>query len=170
MKQFNLINFIFLIAITAIATTVAFGQPGPPPEGTQFVENRRPNLLESLGLNKDQMKQIRQLNQTFQPQKQNAQRRFNQANKALDEAVYADDVDESVIKDRMNEVQLAHAELIKTRTMMDTSIRKILNKEQLFKFRQLRKQFMQNQKNPDKPLQNRPLQKRLKTQGNRPPV
>ena len=170
MKKFSLLHFIFLIAINAITSTVAFGQPEPPPEGTQFVENRRPNLLQSLGLNKDQIRQIRQLNQTFQPQKQDAQRRFNQANKALDEAVYADDVNESIIKDRLNEVQLAHAELIKTRTMMDTSIRKVLTREQLVKFRQLRKQFMQNQKNPDKPLQNRPLRKRMERQGNRPSV
>lgn len=171
MKKLRLFNFNLFIAIIALSTFSALAQiDNPPPQGAQFVENRRPNLLQALNLTKEQMQQLRQLNANLQKDRQQAQRRFNQANKALDEAVYADELDENLVKERMNEVQQAHTELIRTRTMMDTSVRKILTKEQLVKFKRLRKQFMQNQRNPEGPPPNNQEQRRLMRQGNRPPL
>ena len=170
MKKLSLLNFILFIAILSVSTFSAFAQgDDPPPQGAQFAEGRRPNLLQELNLTKEQVRQLRELNQSIQSQRQQAQRRFNQANKALDEAVYADELDENLVKERMNEVQQAHADLIRTRTMMDTSVRKILTREQLVKFRKLRKQFKPNQQNPEGQPPNRPFQNR-RNQPNRPPI
>lgn len=170
MKRPSLLNFILFVAIIAFSNFAAIAQfDDPPPPNAQFVQNRRPNLLQELNLTREQMQQLRQLYASLQKERQQAQRRFNQANKALDEAVYADELDENLVKERMNEVQQAHAELIKTRTLMDTSVRKILTKEQLVKFNRLRKQFRPNPQNQEGERPNRPLQNR-RNQQNRPPL
>ncbi|MBX7173190.1 MAG: periplasmic heavy metal sensor [Pyrinomonadaceae bacterium] len=171
MKRIIFINFFILPGILLFSILNVAAQGGPPPPN-QFTEdkNRRPGLLEMLGLTPDQVRQIRQLNKTLQPMRQEAQRRFAIANRALDEAIYADEVNEELINQRMKEAQLAQAELIKSKTMMETSVRKILTQEQLIKFRELRERAKQNQPNPEGPPPDRPNQRPLLRKGIRKPV
>lgn len=170
MKRIIFINLILSFGIVLFTFINANAQGGPPPN--QFAEdkNRRPGLLEMLGLTPDQVKQIRQLNKTLQPMRQEAQRRFAMANRALDDAIYADEANEELINQRMRELQQAQAELIKSRTMMETSVRKILTREQLIKFRELREQNKKDQPNPEGPPPNRPDQRPLLRKGIRKPV
>lgn len=168
MKRLLLVNILFLLAfLVGTFSAVSAQVDGPPPQGNQFVENRRPNLMQALGLTRDQIQQLRQMNANLQPQAKEAQRRHREATQALDEAIYADEINESMIQERMKEVQLAQAEVIKNRTMMETAVRKILTRDQLYKFRQLRQQFMQKPRpgegNPKQRLNQpkRPLPKRL---------
>lgn len=167
MKKFNWLKILCVSAILFGAMVTAVAQPDPPPP-TQFVENRPPNLVQALGLTQDQFRQLRQMNATLQPQLKESERAMRQARQALDEAIYNDEADDSLIRERLQNFQNAQAEVAKNRTMMEVSIRRILTREQMFKFRQLRQRAMQKQKN--KPLGNpdarpnqpkRQLQRRL---------
>lgn len=173
MKRFGLNNFLFLLGIIFLTISSAFAQGNPPPPGNQFGEGDRrpPGLLELLGLTKDQVRQIRQLNQTLQPIRKEAQQRLALANKALDEAIYADETNDEIINQRLKEVQIAQGELIRSKIMMETSVRKLLTREQLIKFRELRERTKLNKPNPDNPPpNNKPFQKRRIGQPNRPPI
>lgn len=129
----------------------------------------RPNLLQELGLSRDQVQQLRQINREWNPRRQKAQRDFNEAKRDLDEAIYLDESNETLINQRKESVKLAHSELVNTQTSMQTLIRGVLTNDQLAKFRQLRQQFAQRQGKPN----NRPLNlnnpnRRLENQQNNP--
>ena len=151
MKKNSLINLLFTILLLTIVCSIANAQPGgnPPPGGGNEFAPDRPKLLPELGLTKDQIQQIRRINVQLRPQMQAAKKRLDDANFALDEAIYGDKASDSDIQERMKEVQLAHAEMIKNRTFSETSIRKVLTPAQLIRFREMRQRF--------KPAQNRQM-------------
>lgn len=134
------------------------------------VQPRR--LLEQLGLSREQIQQIRRINQEKQPLMREAQEKLREANRALDLAIYADTVNEEEVKNRLKDVQLAQAEVIRIRTMMEFEVRKVLTPEQLDKFRKLREEFArqmeerrqqnedrQNQRRNNQNIQQRPKQR-----------
>jgi Spy/CpxP family protein refolding chaperone len=173
----NFYKLLFSAFLLFGAITFANAQGGPPPEGDEFAPPpRRPNLLQELGLNKNQLQQLRQINREWNPRRQQAQRDFQEAKRELDEAIYLPNVDENLIDQRKEAVKRAHDELINTQTTMQTMIRRILTNQQLAKFRQLREQFAQRQGNPDQPIPvnqrnnqlNRPLKNRILRPNQRP--
>jgi Spy/CpxP family protein refolding chaperone len=137
------IVFFFVAVLFTAASVLA--QEGPEPQGGQDQPRRQnnpgANLLRQLGLDREQMQQLRQINVRRQPLMENAQRRFREANRRLDESIYADQLVEAEVQERIKEVQLLHAELIRLRSMNELSIRKILTPDQLNKFRRLRQRF-----------------------------
>ena len=136
---------MFAIVILGISVSPVIAQvenPLPTPNVVQNDKPNRPKLLEELGLSKDQAQQLRQLNKQRQPLTQAAQLRFRLAQKALDDAIYTDIADETAIETKMKEVQVSQAELTKIKTFTEFSIRKILNAEQLIKFREMRQKLM----------------------------
>lgn len=124
---------------------------------------QRLDILRQLGLNKEQVQRIRRANVERKPLLDAAQTRFRDANKALDEAIYADALNEQDVQARLKETQLAQAELIKVRFMSELTIRRILTAEQLTRFRDLRQRFAQMREdrpgNPRTMLQNRQLRR-----------
>ncbi len=112
-------------------------------------------ILQELGLNREQIQQIRRINQERKPIMQEAQMRWRRANRDLDIAIYADDSTEEQIKELTKTAQIAQAELLKERTLTEYLIRKVLTPEQLVKFRQLREQIrrrVENMKNQNKQM------------------
>lgn len=176
-KLFSLIITLFVFGFAAGETKAQDEMPPDdqrPPMGRQL---RRPNLLQELNLSREQVQQIRRINQTRRPLMQEAQMRFRQANRALDEAIYADSPNDADVQARMKEVQLAQAEIIKIRTASELAIRKVLTPEQLVKFRELREKFMrrmqQNQQNPppaDEPDEPREVSNPNRQNLNPPPL
>lgn len=165
MKKLNLLSLIFAGLLLTCAFSTVNAQDEPPidvPKPQVDAPQRRPNLLQELGLTKEQRQQIRRLNAENQPMMREAQMRLREANRNLDQAIYADNVDETEIKARMNEAQMAQAEVIKIRSLTELAVRKILTPEQLAKFREVRRRFadrMENRKNQ--------LKDRLKDSPNR---
>ena len=145
----KLLVILFLVlsgfSVNEIRAQEGDGEMRPRPAGN--ANARRPNLLQELGLSADQVKQLRRINSQFQPQFRLAQRNLGDANRLLDEAVYSDEADDELIKSRMAAVQSAHSEMLKARTMMETSIRRVLTRPQLLRFRELR-QRVQDRQNP----------------------
>lgn len=153
MKVLNkFITSALLAAGLALASTVTAqdGRPmdGPPrPDDSRDAgrnPNMRSNALRQLGLSVQQIRQIRALNAQRGPMMQSAQQRFREANRALDEAIYADQIDEALIQERLRGVQLAQAEILKFRFMNELAVRRILTPEQLTRFREMRQRFEQN--------------------------
>jgi Spy/CpxP family protein refolding chaperone len=153
----------FVLAILMLGSAV-FGvsaQDGPPPEEAAQFAPERPNLLENLGLTQDQIRQIRIMNRDRKPRMEAAQQRLREANQALDQAIYGDKIDESEIQARLSAFQAAQAEVSRIRFQSEVELRKILNPDQLAKFRQLRarvaraRQANQQRRQPprDRPLQ-----------------
>ena len=98
-------------------------------------------VLQRLGLAAEQIEQIRQINADRRPLMQEAQKRFREASRALDAAIYADQVNEADIDTRLKDVQTAQAEVARIRSMNELSIRRVLTPEQLARFREMRQRF-----------------------------
>lgn len=160
MRKLNLFSFALFILLTVLAFSNADAQqPTPEPQG--ITDAKRPvRLLQELGLSREQIQQIRRINQNRKPIMQEAQQNLRLANRNLDAAIYADEPNEQEVQARMKEVQLAQAEVIKARTMTEFMIRKVLKPEQLQKFRELRERMQQQRQNMQENQQQRQNQRR----------
>jgi Spy/CpxP family protein refolding chaperone len=142
MKNFNFFSLIFTVFLLMLSFSSVCGQePEQSPEQT-FEQKKRPNLLAELGLSLEQIRQIRRINRESQPLVRAARLRMKEANLALDQAIYANTLDEAIIQTRLKEAQTAQAEFIKMRSLTEFAVRKVLLPEQLTKFREIRLKFM----------------------------
>jgi Spy/CpxP family protein refolding chaperone len=124
------------------------------------------NFLRLLNLTPEQVGQLRGIRQQSELEGRPLMRRLNQARRALDEAIYADDLDEAAIRERAREVAEVQVALFRLRAMSEVKVRRVLTPEQLQKFRELRReaqarrqlerrnQRMQQQGNALNPRQN----------------
>jgi len=165
MKLKSLIFFAFLILFGAVFTNAQNIQENQPNER----QNVRPQrLFEQLGLSREQIQQIRRINQEKQPLMREAQEKLREANRALDAAIYADNANEVEIQNRLKDAQTAQAEVVKIRTSIEFAVRQVLTTEQLAKFRQLREDFAKQvqerqtnkEKRPNLRRNNRTMQQR----------
>jgi len=113
---------------------------GGPPSGAH-VPDGRGNVLRELGLTREQVQDIRRINQERRSALEAAGRRLREANRAVDEAIYADTADDSLIKTRLAELQSAQSEAASLRFEKELAIRRVLTPEQLVRFRDLRRKF-----------------------------
>lgn len=120
----------------------------------------RADVMQELDLSRQQLNQIRLINQQFRPPLRQSNQRLQAANQALDEAIYSGQANETLIQSRLRDAQEAHAEWIRNRTKLESEISKILNPNQLARFRQLRRQSrMNNQRNRQLDNQPPPVQR-----------
>ncbi len=158
MKKFDFLSLIFVGFLMIFSFSAVKAQDEMPPDAPnkQADRERRPNLLAELGLTQDQRRQIRLINTEKRPLMRDAQQRLREANRNLDQAIYADNVNETEIRARLNDFQTAQTELSKIRFTNELAIRRVLTAEQLSKFRVLREQFAQSMgNNRDQPRKRR---------------
>jgi len=139
-------RLVLLTVVVLAGFTSVFAQDNPPPDATrppaeQGQKIKRPDLLRILGLTPEQMQQVRRMNQQRKPLMDAAMVRLRNANRALDEAIYADNFDEAIFQASLKELQLAQADAAKLRFLNELGVRKILTPEQLARFRDLRRKF-----------------------------
>jgi Spy/CpxP family protein refolding chaperone len=156
---------LFLLLL-AISTSQAFAQTpgeGPPPEAAQ--DDQTQDWKGALGLTPDQVGRIRSILEEKKLERQTARRRLNQAQRALDEAIYSDSATEAVIEQRAREVAEAQAAEVRLRAMTELNIRRVLTPEQLNTFRRIRQDRMRAQMerrlengNQQRPLKNERLE------------
>jgi Spy/CpxP family protein refolding chaperone len=173
MKILSFKNLILTGALVlfSFASAQAQGLQERPPK-----DNFRPQqILRELGLSREQIQQIKRIHEDRREQMQSAQMRLRDANRSLDQAIYADTVNEDEIQTRLKEVQIAQGEVIKIRNLTELAVRKVLTAEQLTKFRQLRDEFIKRMEErrmndddgpPDDMPNNRPFQQRPKNRVN----
>ena len=157
---------LFLVFVSAMAAMAGgvYAQDGPPPgegSGDERADDRRPNLLEELGLLPEQLQQIRRMNQERRGAIRDARLKMGEAARNLDMAIYADVVNDADVKSRLKEFQAAEAELSRLRFESELAVRKILTPEQLVRFRELRRQFAEERR------KNSP-KRRMQRRGRRP--
>ncbi|HEY2867574.1 MAG TPA: periplasmic heavy metal sensor [Pyrinomonadaceae bacterium] len=156
---------------------LASAQDGPPPAGGAPPDDtqsaKRPNLLRILGISPEQQQAVRRINQRRKPLMEAATARLRAANQALDDAIYSDNVDESVFQARLKDVHAAQAEVVKLRFTSELEIRKILTPDQLSRFRELRQRFQQANQGPDgrpRPMKGRPMRQLRDQMRQKPPA
>lgn len=127
------------------------------------VPNDAAGLLMQLNLSPEQVGQMREIQGQSAPEARVLSRRLNQARRALDEAIYADSLDEALIGQRAREVAEAQAALVALRARTELRVRRVLSPVQLQTFRELRLQARRNQRierrlnggnNPQRPGRN----------------
>lgn len=164
MKTSNYFRVATLSAFALVFVITGFAQETKPVE-TQPQDGQNPavnqqadirtNALRQLGLSREQAQQIRRMNMERKPLMDEAQKRLRDANRSLDEAIYADQVNDADVQARLKELQLAQADLARIRFMNELSVRKILTAEQLTRFRELRQRFEQVRENVERRNMNR---------------
>jgi Spy/CpxP family protein refolding chaperone len=129
-------------------------QPAQPPA------EQRPNLLQELGLSPEQIQAVRRINQQRKPVEQAARQRFQDAQRALNMAIYGDRVDDADVQLKLSEFQTAQAELARVKFTNELAVRKVLTPDQLTKFRELRRRFAEERREFQKrPAGRRPLRR-----------
>lgn len=161
LRAFPVLFLLFGGFLTVAAQTEPADQTAPAP--------KRAGLLAQLNLTREQIQQIREINQRNRPQIREANQRLRLANRSLDAAIYGDAANEADVQLKVSEVHAAHAEVVRLRTETEYAVRKILNAEQLARFREIREQSLAEKQmlprlrnrplsNPNRPLNN--LQRR----------
>lgn len=131
------------------ATAHAQDEAQPPSPGAggarQTLRQRGGNLVRRLSLTPEQRRQLRQIRRQGEPETRELTRRVRLARRALDEAIYSDAVDESLVDRRARELSAAQALLVRQRATTELRVRRILTPEQLKTFRELRRQAQRRQ-------------------------
>lgn len=130
----------YILSIFLLAGGLFAQQPDAPPAEPKPAEVRA-NALRQLGLSREQLMEIRKINQTRKPQMEQAQERLRIANRALDAAIYSDAVDEQTFQTRLREFHAAQAEVARIRFVNELAVRRVLNADQVGRFRQIRERF-----------------------------
>ena len=164
---------VFCMPLVALAQDQR--PPMPPPDSPTGQPGQqaktKPDLLRELGLSREQMQAIRKLNIERKPLEQEARRRFQDANRDLNMAIYADNASDETVQARLKEFQTAQAELARIKFTNELAVRRLLTPDQLDTFRTLRQRFAETRENIEKrrgdSLQ-QPGFRRLR-RGNQPP-
>ncbi len=141
MSKLKVIFAFFILMLTfSVAVAQIEDEPddAPPPNERPM---RRPNLLRELGLTDVQIRQLRTINAENRPRLKAAQEKMRNAKRALDEAIYADAVDNADIELKLREFTAAQVEINRIRAMTELAVRNVLTPAQLTRFRELRANF-----------------------------
>jgi len=137
-----------LLPFCATARAQAQGA-APTRNARQGALNRRPAreaaLVRRLNLTQEQRAQLREIRSQGEPEARELQRRVRLARRALDEAIYGEAADESLVEQRARELAAAQAALIRHRAATELKVRRVLSAEQLRAFRALRRQAARRQ-------------------------
>ena len=130
-------TFMILLALVLFFTVASpvFATHGSAPQDPP------PDPIEQLRLAPEQRQRIRIILDENKLERQRTNRRLREANVALDQALDAQPVDESVVEQRVNELAAAQAAQLRMRIQTEIKIRRELRPEQLAMLRQLRLQI-----------------------------
>jgi Spy/CpxP family protein refolding chaperone len=136
----SLVRLTLPLVILILGTQVlGFGQepqdpqstpPGPPQDA--------PDLLSKLRLSPDQIQRIRLIQRDTKDERASIGLRLREANRALEESLDSETVDENVIDERMQAVNAAQNAQLRLRIQTEIRIRRVLNPDQLAMLREIR--------------------------------
>jgi len=135
---------LLLISLAAPSARAQARQDARPDESQETLpQPQRPrrdgaNLLMRLNLTPEQLTQLREIRRESEQQARAFTRRVNVARRALDEAIYADQTNETLVEERVRELSQAQAALVRLRAQTELRVRRVLTAEQLQSFRDLR--------------------------------
>ena len=94
--------------------------------------------IRELNLSPEQRERIRAIREQLQGERATINQRLRETNRALEEALDADNPDESVVEERLRDVSAAQAAAMRMRVLSEVRIRRVLTPEQLITLRTLR--------------------------------
>ena len=178
----------FLLLATTFAPAKAQTPQQNPTDAGQAQVNQADQMLEPLNLSPDQIQKIRAINADLKDQRQSANQRLRQAQRALAEAIESPNPNETVIEQRSHDVADAQATTIRLRSLTEARVLQVLTPEQRIRLREIRQrnqamrragnqQFPANglgrrrdglQRNPNAPGPLGPRQRKLMRQQQKP--
>lgn len=138
--------FSFAVATRAQGQPDAPQAESAPPQVKSTPADGPVNLLMQLNLKPEQIEQMKEIRSQSAPEVAALMRRRNQARRALDEALYANTLDETLIEQRAREVAEAQAALVRMEAGTQLRVRRVLTTEQVQMFRGLRQQAQRRQR------------------------
>ena len=140
---------IATVALTLLLPLFSGGQAFAQEDDSQ-TRDARPNeqmpgradgdLIGRLNLTPDQVKRIREIRQQNAEEMRNTRMRMVRAQRDLDEAIYADSVDEAAAEVHARDLASAQAAVARLRALTELRIRRLLTPEQLSLLREIRQQ------------------------------
>ena len=124
-------TLMLLLAAVLLLNGTAYAQDAPA---------AGPDPIEQLRLTPEQRQRIRTIFEENKTERQQINRRFREANVALDQALDAEPTDQNLIEQRLNELAAAQTAQMRMRIQTELKIRRELRPEQLATLRQLRLQ------------------------------
>lgn len=112
----------------------------PRPGGQDSVGGRRNDPLRALNLSPDQLREIRAIREQNREEWRAVRFRLAEAHRALDAAIYSDQINEALIEERAREVGAAQAAVARMRAVTEVRIRRVMTPEQLNTLRIMREQ------------------------------
>ncbi|MCC7309077.1 MAG: hypothetical protein IT173_16055 [Acidobacteria bacterium] len=167
MRKLKTPNLYVLFCTMFCLCFAAYGQEPTPEDvrqGQAFAPapDNRAGLVRELGLSPEQVRAVVKLNRERKPVEDAARKRFRDAQRDLNLAIYGDYVVDSDVYAKLAEFQSAQAELARIKFANELAVRKLLTPQQLVRFRELRRRFAEERKaldqKPNKPA-NRALQR-----------
>jgi Spy/CpxP family protein refolding chaperone len=131
--KMTLRTLMLLLAAVLLLNGTAYAQDAPAP-------GPDPDPIEQLRLTPEQRQRIRTIFEENKTERQQINRRFREANVALDQALDAEPTDQNLIEQRLNELAAAQTAQMRMRIQTELKIRRELRPEQLATLRQLRLQ------------------------------
>jgi P pilus assembly/Cpx signaling pathway, periplasmic inhibitor/zinc-resistance associated protein len=155
-KDGNQMNIRFMKLAALAATVVLFGLGGGIAAQTTQTENSSPigqtqtadlpanqmTDLRPLDLQPDQIQKIRSINMELKDERQAANLKLRQAQRALTEAIESPSPDEALIAQRSREVAAAQSNTIRLRSVTEARILQVLTPEQRTRLREMRQRNM----------------------------
>ncbi len=96
-------------------------------------------MLPALNLTDEQRTQLVAIAQQHQQDLAAAQIRLRQARRALNQAIYSENPEQSIVNERARDVATAQESVIRLNAQTEFKVRQVLTPEQLKRFRQLRR-------------------------------
>lgn len=133
--------FLFAAALILSNTSISPARSlEQDPQSNQVQPADAPDPIEQLRLTPDQRQRIRMILEQNKDDRQMTNRRVREANVALDQALEAEQVDETVIDQRVNDLSAAQGAQLRMRIRTELQIRRELRPEQLAILKRLRLQ------------------------------
>ncbi|MEO8434114.1 MAG: Spy/CpxP family protein refolding chaperone [Pyrinomonadaceae bacterium] len=159
--------FLLTCALSGCAISAWGQQDQVGPQQTQTSQTGLPgDPIRQLNLTAEQVEKIRAIREQNKDERFMVNQRLRQAQRAMDEAVDADNSSEALIEQRARVLAEAQAAATRMRAITEVRIRRILTPEQLAKLRMLRQQALNlreqrgNQVNQDQLRPGERLQRR----------
>lgn len=165
-------NILTLLAVLVflVAVPAAFGQEGQPAgQQTPVAPESQPggggDPIRQLNLTPEQREQIRSIRENNKEERAAINQRLRETNRALDEALNAEDPIEGVIEQRVRDVAAAQAAAMRMRVLTEIRIRRVLTLEQRKLLRSLQQQVRESRQ--ERRLDNAEERQRRRQEQNR---
>jgi Spy/CpxP family protein refolding chaperone len=118
-------------------------QPAPGPEAMRPGDG---DPIRQLNLTPEQREQIRAIREHNQNERAVTMQKLREANRALEQALNAENPDEAVVEQRLKDVAEAQASQNRLRVLTEIRIRRVLTAEQRVLLRSLQQQARENRR------------------------